>query len=207
MIELTKKNADRFRFLNRLYEETNGNEKALKNMSEIGRGLELSSDEIRKIVEYLVGENLVAYRAMGGFIAITHKGLVEVERVLLRPKVPTTDFPAMINILHVQNMNGSQVQQGTYLSTQSQVVSSPEIELIKSVIEKLKANLPDIPLSPDLKNEADAEIQTIEAQLKSSKPKINIIRESFQTLRNLIEGVAGNALAAELLPLFATLWP
>lgn len=55
------------------------------------------------------------------------------------------------------------------------------------------------------KADAQAELRTVEAQLASSKPKLSILRESLKTLRNLAEGVASNAIAASLLPLFAPL--
>jgi len=172
-------------------------------MWDVGNELGMSSDETVSAVDYLVGEGLATHRAIGGAIAMTHQGVVEVERSLSAPEAPTQYFPPVVNILHVQNMIGSQIQQGTHHSTQTQTVASSDIEAIKNLVEKLKAGLSSIPLNGDQKNEADAEIQTVEAQLKSSKPKINILRESLKTLRNLIEGLAGNALAAGLLPLFA----
>jgi len=41
------------------------------------------------IVEYLVGENLVEYVAIGGEIAITHYGRKEIERALSAPDIAT----------------------------------------------------------------------------------------------------------------------
>lgn len=143
------------------------------------------------------------HRAVGGAIAMTHRGVVEVERALSAPETPTTYFPPVVNILHVQNMVGSQIQQGTHNSAQTQSVALSDLDSIKNLIENLKSGLPNIPLTAEQKNEADAEVQTVEAQLKSSKPKISILQESLKTLRNLIKGVAGNALAAGLLPLSA----
>ena len=41
------------------------------------------------IVEYLVGENLVEYVAIGGEIAITHYGRKEIESALSAPDIAT----------------------------------------------------------------------------------------------------------------------
>lgn len=202
MDALTKKQADRFRFLNRMYERTGGDNYALESMFEVGEELRLTRDETARAVEYLVGEGLATHRAIGGAIAMTHAGVVEVERALSKPETPTQYFPAVVNILHVQSMVGSQIQQGTHSSTQHQTVSQNDIEAIRGLLSRLKGSLGGMQLENEARVDAEAEIQTVEAQLRSSKPKISILRESLRTLRNLVEGVASNAVAAGVLPLF-----
>jgi hypothetical protein len=134
---------------------------------------------------------------------MTHAGVVEVENALTQPERPTHYFPPVINILHVQSMVGSQIQQGTHSSAQSQLVTQNDLDALKALVAALRQNLGSLPLDASARSEADAELHTVEAQLKSSKPKASILRESLTTLRNLVEGVASNALAAGLLPLFA----
>ena len=179
MDALTKKKTDRFRFLNHLYERTNGDNHALEDMWHVGEELGLSRDETERTVEYLVGEELATHRAIGGVIAMTHAGVVQVERALSKPEAPTEYFPPVVNILHVQSMVGSQIQQGTHSSTQSQTVSQNDIEPIREFLTNLKQKLGDLPLKQEEREEADAEIQTVEAQLKSSKPKTAMIKISF----------------------------
>lgn len=202
---LTKKKTDRFRYLNRLYEVTNGNGKELVSMWEIGKAIALARDETENVVNYLVGEHLMEHRTIGGGISITHQGIVEVERALSAPDAPTHYFPPVINIVNVQSMVGSQIQQGTHGSSQSQTVSQNDIDAIRALVTQFKEQLSELPLNAGDKTEAQAELQTIEAQLGSTKPKLSILKESLKTLRSLIEGVASNALASELLPLFAPL--
>jgi len=60
----------------------------------------------------------------------------------------------------------------------------------------------DLPLTGEELAEADAEAATIEAQLRSPKPKRRIIRESLSVLTGLLIGAGGSAVyngAVELL--------
>lgn len=207
MDALTKKKTDRFRFLNRLYERTYGDYHALEDMWEVGADVGLTSNETERVMEYLNGEGLATHRAIGGAVAITHAGLREVERALSAPDAPTYYFPAVVNVLQVQSMVGSQIQQGSHGSTQtqSQTIAQNELVAIQALVTALQAELGALGLGAEAKAEAEAELQTLEAQLQSSKPKSSIIRESLKTLRNLVEGVASNAVAAGILPRFAPL--
>jgi hypothetical protein len=207
MDALTKKKTDRFRFLNRLYERTDGDYLALEDMWEVGADVGLTSEETERVMDYLNGEGLAMHRAIGGAVAITHAGLREVESALSVPEAPTHYFPAVVNVLQVQSMVGSQIQQGSHGSTQtqSQTITQNELTAIQTLVAALQAELEAIGLGADAKAEAEAELQTLKAQLQSSKPKSTIIRESLKTLRNLVEGVASNAVAAGILPLFAPL--
>lgn len=205
MDALTKKKSDRFRFLNRLYEITDGDYHALQDMWTVGDGISMSRSETESVMNYLHGEGLATHRTIGGGIGITHAGVIEVERALSMPDTPTQYFPPVINILNVQSMVGSQIQQGTNTSTQtqSQSIAQNDLNTIEALLTSLKQNLIEIGLKDEASTDAEAEIQTIEAQLRSSKPKSAILRESFKTLRNLIEGVASNAVASAVIPLFA----
>jgi hypothetical protein len=203
MLALTTKKKNRFRYLHRLCERTDGRELALEDKYEIGDEIGLSREETENVVSYLIGEGLASHRDIGQAIGITHAGLVEVERALSEPDVPTEHFPPMINMLQVQSMIGSQIQQGTKSSTQSQTISQNDLEAIRSLLLNLKSNLAELPLKDEEREEAYAEVQTLEAQLQSNKPKTLIIRESLRTLRSLLEGVASSTLASQLLLLFA----
>jgi hypothetical protein len=207
MDALTKKKTDRFRFLNRLYERTGGDYLALESMWEVGDDVGLTRDETSSVMQYLNGEGLATYRAIGGEVAMTHNGLLEVERALSAPKVPTHYFPAVFNVLNVQSMVGSQIQQGSHgsIQTQTQTITQSDLTAIKAIITALQSELDSMALEEEARAEAAAELQTLNAQIQSSKPKPNIIRESLRTLRGIVEGVASNAVADKILPLFGPL--
>jgi hypothetical protein len=205
MSTLTKRKTDRFRFLNRMYEISDGSEMKDISMWELGKELGLSREETENVADYLKGEELIKFTAMGGWISITHYGIIEVEEAINNPDESTQYFPPVVNIMHINSMVGSQIQQGSHGSTQNQEINQNDLDAIQTLVGTLKEKIPDIPFDEDQRAEAEAELQTVEAQIKSSKPKVSILRESLTTLRNLIEGVASSALTNELLPLFAAI--
>jgi len=71
-------------------------------------------------------------------------------------------------------------------------------ESLKTFIQKLEQLLPEMPLQDETKLELAAEAQTVKIQIASPKPKVGILRESLQTIRAILEGIAGNAIYAGL---------
>ena len=69
--------------------------------------------------------------------------------------------------------------------------------LIEFALDKLSGE--KLVLNEEARNELKADIDTIESQINSPKPKHSIIREGIKSVRNILEGAAGSVLAAELL--------
>ena len=164
---IRKKNKNRFNILLNLYERTNGDKYACEIMWDIGDKLGLSREDTQNAINYLMEEGLATDRGIGGFVAMTHAGVLEVERALLKPEIATEHFPPIVNIVNVHNMNGSQIQQGTHSSTQSQTISENDLEVVRSLLVNLKPQIASLPLKDEERDEANAEIQRLEVQLRS----------------------------------------
>lgn len=198
MDNLTDIKSKRFKFIKTLYEITDGNQHSLVNMWDIGNKLVFNRKETDLIAQYLKGEGLIKFVTLGGGISITHYGVIQVEQALSEPDKPTEYFPAM-NIINVQNMVGSQIQQGTTNSTQRGTFSTSDIDKLTDFIQELDTKVSQLNLNPEDKDELDAELSTIKVQSSSSRPKPLIIKESLKTIRNILEGMTGSILATELL--------
>jgi hypothetical protein len=194
----------RFDYLKRLYDKTEGNERADVMYLELGAELGLTRPEIDKIFEYLMGEGLIVVVLLAGSIGITHKGIVEVETALSKPNEPTTYYPP-VNIIHIEKMIGSQIQQGTQQSSQNMGYSKKDLEAILRIIRELKEQLIDLKLSSAKKAEVYSEIVAIESQAKSPHPKHTIIKAALASILNILEEVAGSAIGALLSQKIATL--
>lgn len=196
---IIKKKSDRFRFLLKLYEETNGAKHAMVPMFELGSELGLSRDETENIVDYLIGEGLAKHRALGGILGIEHQGVIEIEKALSAPEKETQYFPP-VNILNVQNMVNSQIQQGAHASTQTQsLISSQGVEQLEAFLAEFRRHFDNLPLGADDKKSASADMQTLYAQIESGKPKVAIVKESLRSIRSILEGVTANVVASDLL--------
>jgi hypothetical protein len=194
--EIRKK---RFLFLRRLYEMSEGDQDHDVSMDDVGTEFGYSPQETYRIAQYLNGEGLIEHVTLSGDIAITHYGVVQVEDALTNPEQPSQYFPAVNNIININHMTGSQIQQGTSQSTQMITVSNIDSETISTFINEFNNKLPELQLDVENQKEAEADISTVEAQLKSPKPKHSIISECLKSLRSILENAAGQAMATLLL--------
>ncbi|WP_066630924.1 hypothetical protein [Labilibacter marinus] len=197
-MNISEKKIIRYEFLNKLYEITDGDSSLIVNMWELGKEINIERKDISNIVDYLKGEYLIEPMTLGGGISITHEGILEIEELHNSPDVPTIHFPA-INVIHVENMNNSAIQQGNANSNQNilfEQAKSDDLQKVILEIERIKNNLN---LENEDAEELESELATIKSQSKSPKPKKIIIAESLKTIRNLVEGVAGNAIAPTLI--------
>ena len=194
----------RFQFLLKVYEIVEGVESSYVNMYELGNDLNLTRAETKSIVEYLQGGGYIRRLTFGGDIKITHSGVVEVEQANTPQEQPAST-PSPVNIINVEQMTNSQIQQGSVQSTQIMELSSNDLQSIAKFIEQFKNRRQELQLEKDAEKEADAEITTLETQLKSPKPKQPIIRECLATLRHIIENAAGQIAATLLMGQFPKL--
>ncbi|MFL6456128.1 MAG: hypothetical protein ACJ71G_04065 [Nitrososphaeraceae archaeon] len=122
---------------------------------------------------------------------IKQKGTDEVGKALNEMNTPTEDFPPgrIINIINMK--------QGTSNSNQTFTIN--ERQEIREIIESLKEAVDKLPVQSQRINDVQAEIRTIESQLSSLKPKINIIAQSLSSAKTILESVS--ALSAAALPI------
>ncbi|MDO8998862.1 MAG: hypothetical protein Q7W45_03780 [Bacteroidota bacterium] len=192
----------RFLFLKKAYEVTKGDPSYMFSMFELGKELEFDSDLSKRIAQYLINEGLLEARALGGTIGISHAGVLEVEEALSNPNKPTDHF-LPVNIINVQSMNNSVIQQGSSHSSQTVNITSKNINDLKNFISELKGSIDKLQLESVKHSELLSEIATLEAQSNSPRPKVSIIGETLVTIRSILEGVAGNIAT----PLFQTVLP
>lgn len=184
---LDEKRRRRLLFMRRLYQLTDGSRLAGVNMWELGAELGWDRGDVDNVVEYLEGEGLLEYVAMGGEIGITHMGVVEVEQTLSDPEQGTVHFPAAVNIIHIEQMHGSQIQQGNVGSSQEgHFVSEDTSQSLRDLLVALRADLGNILLDDDDRSELEAELGTVEQQLGSSRPKAGTIRASIERVGQLL---------------------
>jgi len=196
-MNIEEKKKQRFQFLKKVFDVCHGSQSYMSNMWEIGNALNLDKRITQDITNYLIEEDLLKAGAMGGGIMLAHNGIKEVEEALENPDRATEHFMPF-NIIHVQNMNNSVIQQGVSQSSQAVNQSSFDLEKFKGFLIEVKNALPQLNLPEEKSREILAEIATAQAQIDSPKPKKTILKEVLQTMRSLIEGVAGNVISAGL---------
>ncbi len=108
------------------------------------------------------------------------------------------------NYIH-GNIQDSQIQIETTNSTQTKTVEF-DIDKLAKLVEALRSTIDAVGVNENGKQELGSEISTIEAQIKSPKPKNSIIGESLASIRRILEGASGNLVASGLLNQLGTVF-
>jgi predicted transcriptional regulator len=176
-IEEMKKN--RYLFLKKLYDATQGVSSKIINLWELGDSLSFDRTLTKLVYQYLQGEDLIVVRALGGGISITHTGVVEIENAETNPESPTEHFLPIQNIFNISNVYGSQLQVGSHNSTQTVSVEQNDIhEWIKQVEENATTSGLDAADIEVLKDE----VEQLKLLLKARRPDKSILERFVQNI-------------------------
>jgi hypothetical protein len=189
---IAERKLQRFRFLKYAYETARASEFVTVPHEDIAQTVGLSEDDYRDAFRYLAQEGLASGSDKG--VCLTHAGVVEVEAALSQPDRPTEHFP--VNIIYIEKMSHSQIQQGTADSTQSGTFDSLDLAAVTEFVQALKTQLPQLGLTGDDEAVTQSDLATIESQLSSPRPKVEIIKESLRSIRNIAEGAVGSMAAS-----------
>jgi hypothetical protein len=207
MVDVYSRQANRLRFLNELYERVGGMRQRYEPFFDFAAELGIDGTEAVDIIQYLASERLI--ETTSAAVALSHWGIKEVEQARTRPNEPTEHFPAAVNIINVQSMVGSVIQQAGHGSPQSAQLQQNDLDAVAAFVAEVRNNLNQLSLSVDRLQELESDIAALESQLSSVRPKSAIIREALKSVRNILEGAAGSVMAAALLakfPQLAALW-
>src|SRR6202040_3800616 len=99
--------------------------------------------------------------------------------------------------IHIEHMHGSSIQQGSPGATANITFQNNDARLIE-LLGKIKSSIEQLQLEPDARDELTAEVQTIEAQVASPRPKTSVIAECLHSAKAVIEGAAAKAISSGL---------
>ena len=152
-------------FLIQLFEQTNGDASVQVSMYDIGEQLGMDRDAASKIAQDLIGEQLVEIRTLSGGIGISEDGSTLVQK-LIGPIAPSVDNPSKLGDDLVLNSAGRQA--------------------ITQISADLKNQAGALGLKFDSLTELTADLQTIDAQMASSRPKTAIFKECLRSIKTAL---------------------
>ena len=198
---LEQKKAARFKMLNFIFEDSNGDQSKVYRVWETGDELGFPRKLTKLTFNYLKEEGLIKAIAMGAMV-ITHYGITQIEDALNHPDNDTEYFLPVnvvgnINIINADNGSTVQIQQGTTSSTQE--LSTNDMDSIKKWIRELNKNLTSIELNDGQIEEINNERETIEAILETKKPKRSIITGSLKIIKDILISATSSAIVQGLL--------
>jgi len=144
----------------------------------IAERVNLDLDEIRANLRLMERCNSVQLQNLGGFdgdaiwVKITSEG-----RMALRGRgeflnhTDPTGF-RIENLLQIENAHNSQIQQGTYNSTQNFFVDNTTKTQLNELLTEIKALANNLEFDQETKDDLQSDIRTVEAQLSNSKCRL-----------------------------------
>jgi hypothetical protein len=196
----------RTRFMNELYDTAQGSLDVPIHASQVAdmlgldfRGNDEHQREIVNVVNYLSERRLVKRIGTGAAgVMLTQRGVDEVEEARNHPNQPTSHLAA-INLVYAETITHSAIQQGSPEATQSlTIINQSNLQKLKTFLHSLKQSIDQLELSNEQQAELEAEIQTLDAQVASPKPKKELIKLGLQSVRQILLGAASGVIASEL---------
>lgn len=201
---LDQKRALRRAIMVRIYEASDGSPRASFNAGDLAFEIGADPGATGQAVKYLVQEGLLTGSGWG-MVSITHDGVVEVEQSLDAPDAPTAHFPPGNHITVNGSVIGSTFQQAGAGSTQSIEVVREEarselVELFGRIrVEALGAFAED----SDERDELETELDVIDRQLASRKPKRAAVAASMERVAAILGTASSVTQNIETLSQFA----
>lgn len=191
-MDFSKKKNDRFNFLNKIYEISDGQTSYIVDgWEQVGKILGFDWNYSTNIYHYLNDEGLIEPMGAGIRLSLTHDGLKEIEKALNEPDKPTEHFPPInqYNTINIGTMQGGAIQQATSTSTINYTTSNEVIKDITEFTKELKEFIAKENLPKDEVEELETDIETIEVQSKSKRPKTEILKTSLNSIKSIMERV------------------
>ena len=102
-------------------------------------------------------------------------------------------------VFNVGSIQNSNVQIAADGSLQIVKQYGIDLESAREIVAHLRSAAEQLGVAFDRQEELAQEIATVEAQLSSPAPKASVLQEMFQSIRSILEGATGNALATTLI--------
>lgn len=113
----------------------------------------------------------------------------EVKTAQAMPQQPTQISGTFLN---------AQFQIGSPRSQQHLTINRDDIADLSRFVEALASSSAGSRLGDEVREELEAEIATLRAQIRSPKPKAGVIVEALKSVRTVAEGAAGGVLASSI---------
>jgi hypothetical protein len=191
MTSVVERQADRLRLLLALYEAVDADTHARINYRGLPSGGR-SEQETAKSIQYLVDEGLAEWAALGGMLAITHRGIREAEAAL--QEHPTDHFSApAVNIVVVGDGSSvGGVQQGTVLSSQ-QVEHHATLTPVERLALRGWLASEEAAAAREAGEKAAEAVEILEATLADESGDRSTAERALSALKEVLLGTAGGA--------------
>lgn len=162
-------------FLAQLYTLTKGDLAAQQSMNDVGAAVGLDKEQSGKVAEDLIGDGLVEIKTLSGGVGITAEGIETVQA------------------------SGVPSQGGAGLSLGSdRVIEAEGRSSVTHLLNEIKTQMAQTPTPYAQLEEMVIDIKTIETQMLSPQPKVQVIKAVFGSLQQALSAAGLSDLATQV---------
>lgn len=171
MRSLEDRELERAAFLMTIYELTDGESMNETSIGAVAAKVGVDDENGWNLYRWASDRTLTSdHMTMGGTgLSLSARGIDAVEDMLRKGSQP----PKSVLVLSAEEMRSVEVFLTEYRRAEE---------------------ADDVPVSGEERLELDAEVQTIEAQMRSPKPKRRVVKASLNEVRHLLRGASGSGL-------------
>lgn len=169
--EIARRDSDRFRVLEAIYDETAGHPLHFVRFFDVATRVGIPETELRDVLSYLTRSGLLEHRGAGGGASITARGAAVVEAKHRAPTEPAARL-SQPRTIHVNGNVGS-IQNGSHnVATIVQNVGAHPAELV-TLLAELRAAAQDV--EPTKRKRFDAAVKTFEKNATAAEPDTDAV--------------------------------
>lgn len=179
----------------RFYEATGGDQWDVQDSGALARQVGISTDEVRSLIQYLEGQNLLkAHWTLGGqppSVNIEHLGVAEVEEALAEPDEPTEHFAPINSINIYGDVHNSQVGMAGGDLNQPATFNGTQSDAVRAWLDKYRAVLPE--LDDGLRVSAEQQLDLVANELDKPEPSEVVVNGVLGSLRAFAQSAVASA--------------
>ncbi len=180
---------DRYTLLRSLYDASGGNTRNYVNFFELAEQAGFSKAEAKEIYNYLRSERLFGFEKVGGYIALAHRAVVEIEKSIASPKSPTEHFsPTILQHFNSPHQGGIPVwelETATLSPSLVTAVNAPFHVAAVKLAEMLNSStIPELE-----REEAVLALQRVQQLAEKNKdtPVVKLAKEKIYLIKDTME--------------------
>lgn len=191
---IIEKQKKRYQILLELWRQVGGKQYERANFLNVCGKFNIEFEEAEEFLCYLAEENLIDATQSGFEVALTHKGIIEIENSINYPQKSTEHFPSTI----IQNFNAAvgSVQTGAHsISSVNQNFGSNVSEVL-NLLSELRSSLKELP--DEQRKEATELTDFIEGEIVSESPNKTKLKAFLKQLGTFTSNTASNVIATAI---------
>lgn len=194
MSSLEEKQRWRLKFMKQLYEVADGSPMKPVGIFDIGTALGIANDEVLEVYQYLENEELVKGYGAGPLVVLTHRGVKETEGAIQRPDQGTEHFPGTVVLTVMGDVNAPMQVANIQSHQQVEYISQAALGDLRRWLDDVRRQVANLP--EDQRDDASAQIESAEAQLKARRPSRQVLGAAIGTLLGTLRAGLQTGVAA-----------